>query len=63
MNAVNQAGFTALLEGDYHVAYAAIGIAVVGVALLAAGFVWLGVALLIGATAILVDTWAHGYFH
>jgi hypothetical protein len=63
MNAVNQAGFTALLEGDYHVAYAAIGIAVVGVALLAAGAVYFGVVLLCVATALLVDTWAHGWFH
>ena len=63
MNEVNRRGFTALVQGDYHLGYAAIGIAFVGVALLAAGLVWLGVVCLVAATGILVDTWVHGWFH
>ena len=64
----NSTGWNSLLTGEYHVGYAAIGLAGLGFAIVlgvASGPVLLCIGLLVLAigVAILVDTWSNGYFH
>lgn len=59
---VNQQGYESLSSGEFHVGYAALGVVVLGVLLLAVSL-WVGVLLVILGTAIFVDCWAHGWFH
>lgn len=64
----NADGWNAFRTGNYHLGFAAVGLVLVGTALVL-GLVsgnWLVVAGLMVAilgAAVLVDTWAHGWFH
>lgn len=58
----NQAGWEALTGGGFHVGYAALAVVVVGLLLLSVSL-WAGVVLLVLGTGILVDVWAHEFWH
>jgi hypothetical protein len=58
-SAINSAGFDALASGNFHVGYAAIGVVLLGLFVLAAA-PWLGVVLVVLGTGIFVSMWARG---
>ena len=65
---VNQEGVDAFATGRYHVGYGAIAVAALGTLLILGGVsgsavMVVGIVLLAIGVGILVDTWAHGYFH
>jgi hypothetical protein len=63
MDVTNQTGLRALFSGDYHVGYAALALAILGIVFVIAGPLVLGIVLVVLGVGIFVDTWAHGYFH
>lgn len=62
-NDADDRNWNAFLTGRFHLAYACLGIAAVGILLLAGGLLWPGVVVLVLAVAILVDLWARGDTH
>jgi hypothetical protein len=62
-NDPDDANWDTFWSGQYHVVYGCLGLAVVGISLVVSGIVWLGICVLVLATGILVDVWAHGFNH